>query len=151
MGQEKAGKRSVVEMMLGTFVPHGLRIRETGPTELYCFHSPDAEDAWRVFTSLRFYVDEAGNELATPEERCFGGDCTDREAANHLLHNAQMEVLNPDKTPRYFPDRKEADRKGRLRVEYRRHCPSICIRLYSRHCPDLAVLHMPSECRRGGL
>lgn len=123
VGQERAGKRSVVDMLAGTDVPHARQMNRHWQTEIYCFHTPEEE--WRLSVSLRHHQDGMGRRLPFPKEVAFGDDCTDRETADQLLQKARFALRENHTNQRNS---------------------TICIKIFSRDCNNLALVYLPSEC-----
>ncbi|KAK0196875.1 P-loop containing nucleoside triphosphate hydrolase protein [Armillaria mellea] len=92
IGNQSAGKSSVVEAISGINVPRDAGTCTRCPME--CRLSSSSKP-WQCKISIRREFDKNGEHMDDISETPFGGLITDKSAVESLLRRAQLSVLNP--------------------------------------------------------
>ncbi|KAK0463897.1 P-loop containing nucleoside triphosphate hydrolase protein [Desarmillaria tabescens] len=92
IGNQSAGKSSVVEAISGINVPRDAGTCTRCPMECRLASS---SKPWQCKVSIRREYDKNGERLDDISETPFGGIITDKSAVEPLLRRAQLSVLNP--------------------------------------------------------
>ncbi|KAJ3866155.1 P-loop containing nucleoside triphosphate hydrolase protein [Lentinula novae-zelandiae] len=93
IGNQSAGKSSVVEAISGITVPRDAGTCTRCPMECRLFSS---SNAWACHISIRIEFDDDGNRLREVTENIFIGNITDKSQVEFALRRAQFSVLNPE-------------------------------------------------------
>ncbi|KZT07896.1 uncharacterized protein LAESUDRAFT_811749 [Laetiporus sulphureus 93-53] len=96
IGNQSAGKSSLVEAISGITVPRDAGTCTRCPMECRMTHSPNA---WRCRIYIRWEFDETGQRLDEVSERPFGDAITDKTQVEPMLRRAQAAVLYPHVDP----------------------------------------------------
>ncbi|KAJ6614595.1 P-loop containing nucleoside triphosphate hydrolase protein [Mycena sp. CBHHK59/15] len=92
IGNQSAGKSSVVEAISGIKVPRDAGTCTRCPMECRLSSSTNP---WSCRISIRFEFDEFGRQLQTVAEQRFSETITDKNQVEMALRRAQLAVLNP--------------------------------------------------------
>ncbi|KAG7448030.1 P-loop containing nucleoside triphosphate hydrolase protein [Guyanagaster necrorhizus] len=92
IGNQSAGKSSVVEAISGINVPRDVGTCTRCPME--CRLSSSSK-LWQCKISIRREFDKNGERMDDISETPFGGVITDKSAVESILRRAQLSVLNP--------------------------------------------------------
>ncbi|KAJ3920874.1 P-loop containing nucleoside triphosphate hydrolase protein [Lentinula edodes] len=93
IGNQSAGKSSVVEAISGITVPRDAGTCTRCPMECRLFSS---SNAWTCRISIRIEFDDDGNRLREVAENIFIGNISDKSQVESALRKAQFAVLNPE-------------------------------------------------------
>ncbi|TDL25543.1 hypothetical protein BD410DRAFT_717419 [Rickenella mellea] len=99
IGNQSAGKSSVVEAISGITVPRSSGTCTRCPMECRLTCSPQP---WRAQVLLRFERDEAGNRLPEVKEEKFGPPIVAKSELELQLKRAQLAILNPSVASELF-------------------------------------------------
>ncbi|KAI0673304.1 P-loop containing nucleoside triphosphate hydrolase protein [Trametes maxima] len=91
IGNQSAGKSSLVEAISGISVPRDAGTCTRCPMECRLAHS---RDAWSCQISIRWEYDDAGEHLDEVQEIPFGPRLTDKSQVEPMLRRAQGAILN---------------------------------------------------------
>ncbi|KAL5530980.1 hypothetical protein ACEPAG_3856 [Sanghuangporus baumii] len=92
IGNQSAGKSSLVEAMTKITVPRSQGTCTRCPMECRLSYSPES---FRCQISLRIEIDEFGNPVQNVRETKFGPILTDKSTLEEMLRKAQLAILNP--------------------------------------------------------
>ncbi|KAL5536401.1 hypothetical protein ACEPAF_223 [Sanghuangporus sanghuang] len=101
IGNQSAGKSSLVEAMTKITVPRSQDTCTRCPMECRMTYSPES---FRCQISLRIEVDELGNPVQNVREVKFGPVLTDKSTLEKMLQRAQLAILNPTVPKEFFVD-----------------------------------------------
>ncbi|KAG8903486.1 hypothetical protein FRB99_003229 [Tulasnella sp. 403] len=94
IGNQSAGKSSLVEALSGITVPRSSGTCTRCPMECRLTHTPD--ESWKCQVSLRIeYSDDNQRRLPDVREKKFGTVITDPSLLEDVLRRAQLAILNP--------------------------------------------------------
>ncbi|KAL5513678.1 hypothetical protein ACEPAH_4077 [Sanghuangporus vaninii] len=99
IGNQSAGKSSLVEAMSKITVPRSQGTCTRCPMECRMSYSPES---FRCQISLRLEVDELGNPVKNVREVKFGPLLTDKSTLEEMLRRAQLAILNPSVPKEFF-------------------------------------------------
>ncbi|KAJ7152852.1 P-loop containing nucleoside triphosphate hydrolase protein [Mycena filopes] len=106
IGQQSAGKSSLIESISGITLPRAAGTCTRCPTECRLAHS---DDPWKCIVELRFITDQNGQPLGQPRAVSFGDQILDKAEVEDRIRRAQRAILNPSKPPRTFLDDDDED------------------------------------------
>ncbi|KZO95020.1 hypothetical protein CALVIDRAFT_483385 [Calocera viscosa TUFC12733] len=101
IGNQSAGKSSLIEAIARITVPRGAGTCTRCPTEVRLRSSTEP---WKCAISLRYEYDDAGNETGGSILVSFGEDIHDPSQVEIMLRRAQIAVLNDEYNPRIYLD-----------------------------------------------
>ncbi|KAG6843814.1 hypothetical protein H0H87_012992 [Tephrocybe sp. NHM501043] len=143
IGNQSAGKSSVVEAISGITVPRDAGTCTRCPME--CRLSKTAR-RWTCQISIRREYDESGNVLDKVSETPFGDVITDKKDVELALRRAQVAVLNPHVPPSEILRASAKDLTGPHFASSRSHKFSrdtVCIDLEGPELTDLSFVDLP--------
>lgn len=92
VGQQSAGKSSLIESISGITLPRASGTCTRCPTECKLTRSPKP---WQCTVSLRFITDPNGQPLGQPRIDRFGDTITEPSLVEERVRRAQRAILNP--------------------------------------------------------
>ncbi|KZT61042.1 hypothetical protein CALCODRAFT_428450 [Calocera cornea HHB12733] len=101
IGNQSAGKSSLIEAIARINVPRGGGTCTRCPTEIRLRSS---SDPWKCSVSLRYEYDSEGNLTGDSLIIPFGEDVLDPSHVEVMLRRAQIAVLNNERNPRMYLD-----------------------------------------------
>ncbi|GAA6061393.1 hypothetical protein JCM10212_000653 [Sporobolomyces blumeae] len=148
IGNQSAGKSSLVEAISGIKVPRDAGTCTRCPFEVRLRHS---SDAWYCRILLRFETDSDGGPLDTIREIPFGDVIRDPVHVEGRLRRAQLAILNPSVAPKDFADATEAvvreAKEGKTVLGSTEQLSFstnlVCIDIVGPDVTDLAFLDLP--------
>ncbi|RPD63557.1 hypothetical protein L227DRAFT_608779 [Lentinus tigrinus ALCF2SS1-6] len=145
IGNQSAGKSSLVEAISGISVPRDAGTCTRCPMECRLSNSPDS---WSCQISIRWEFDDNGERVDEVCEVAFGTRITEKEDVEPMLRRAQAAILNPDVLRSHFLDIDiEALRAGDTKIPgakplaFSRHV--ICVDLIGPDLVDLSFVDLP--------
>ncbi|KAH9965473.1 P-loop containing nucleoside triphosphate hydrolase protein [Russula dissimulans] len=139
LGNQSAGKSSLIEAISGITLPRASGTCTRCPTECLLTHS---SEPWRCVVSLRLVTDEDGAVRAQPRRVAFGDPIFDKALVTERIRRAQFAILNPGIPPEQFlnasPEESE-DRPFRLSFSSN----SVCLEVRGRDVEDLSFVDLP--------
>ncbi|BGP62743.1 hypothetical protein NBRC10512v2_004075 [Rhodotorula toruloides] len=99
IGNQSAGKSSLVEAISGIKVPRDAGTCTRCPMEIRLRSSPGA---WTCRVFLRFETDISGRPVESVREIPFGDAVTNPDAVEAILRRAQLAILNPQNSDKKF-------------------------------------------------
>ncbi|GAA6008899.1 hypothetical protein JCM11491_003826 [Sporobolomyces phaffii] len=148
IGNQSAGKSSLVEAISGIRVPRDAGTCTRCPFEVRLQHSPDA---WYCKISIRFETGEDGRPLEKIAETPFGVLIRDPENVEAALRRAQLAVLNPSVSPADWAKATDEDVKkakegltvlgSKKQLSFSTNL--VCIDIAGPEVTDLAFLDLP--------
>ncbi|PFH47395.1 hypothetical protein AMATHDRAFT_6772 [Amanita thiersii Skay4041] len=138
IGQQSAGKSSLIESISGITLPRAAGACTRCPTECRLSQS---DKPWQCVVSLRFTTDANGQPLGQARNEVFGSIIKDKSEVEERIKRAQRAILNPSSPPAKFLDGEDEDTGSEL--SFSRNCVSLQI-----SGPDVADL---SFCDLPGL
>ncbi|KAI0650980.1 P-loop containing nucleoside triphosphate hydrolase protein [Trametes meyenii] len=141
IGNQSAGKSSLVEAISGISVPRDAGTCTRCPMECRLAHS---RDAWSCQISIRWEYDDAGEHLDEVQEVPFGPGLTDKSEVEPMLRRAQGAILNAASATaltQYVDNPIEYGGKGRKALAFSRN--TICVDLAGPELVDLSFVDLP--------
>ncbi|PFH47397.1 hypothetical protein AMATHDRAFT_42963 [Amanita thiersii Skay4041] len=138
VGQQSAGKSSLIESISGITLPRAAGTCTRCPTECRLSQS---NKPWQCIVSLRFTVDANGQPLGQARNEVFGPVITKKSKVEERIRRAQRAILNPSLPPTQFLNGDDEDIESEL--SFSSNCVSLQI-----SGPDVADL---SFCDLPGL
>ncbi|KAI0650981.1 P-loop containing nucleoside triphosphate hydrolase protein [Trametes meyenii] len=139
IGNQSAGKSSLVEAISGISVPRDAGTCTRCPMECRLSHSPSN---WSCQIKIRYEYDQDGKPLADVEERDFGTRITDKSRVEGMLRRAQAAVLRPDIDPSEFVHRDRPEGiKGKKPLRFSKNV--VCVELTGPDLADLSFVDLP--------
>ncbi|KAH7920090.1 hypothetical protein BV22DRAFT_826286 [Leucogyrophana mollusca] len=140
IGNQSAGKSSVVEAISGITVPRDAGTCTRCPME--CRMSSSG-GPWSCHISIRWEYDESGNQLKDVSEVPFGDMITDKGAVEIALRRAQAAVLHPSTPATQFQGLRaeELERFKGKPLQFSRNV--VCIDLEGPDLTDLSFIDLP--------
>ena len=99
VGNQSAGKSSLIESISGITLPRASGTCTRCPTECRLSYSPRP---WKCTVSLRITTDTKGQPLGQPKNEDFGKPIHDRKQVEDRIRRAQLAILNPEKPAKKF-------------------------------------------------
>ncbi|KAJ7775530.1 P-loop containing nucleoside triphosphate hydrolase protein [Mycena metata] len=106
IGQQSAGKSSLIESISGITLPRAAGTCTRCPTECRLSRS---ETPWKCIVELRFITDKNGQTLGQPRTEPFGDPILDKAEVEDRIRRAQRAILNPSKPYRSFLEDHDED------------------------------------------
>ncbi|KAI0673303.1 P-loop containing nucleoside triphosphate hydrolase protein [Trametes maxima] len=139
IGNQSAGKSSLVEAISGISVPRDAGTCTRCPMECRLSHSPST---WSCQIKIRYEYDQDGKPLADVEERDFGTRITDKSRVEGMLRRAQAAVLRPDIDPSEFVHRDRPEKiQGKKPLRFSKNV--VCVELTGPELADLSFVDLP--------
>ncbi|KAI8996213.1 P-loop containing nucleoside triphosphate hydrolase protein [Trametes punicea] len=142
IGNQSAGKSSLVEAISGISVPRDAGTCTRCPMECRLAHSADE---WSCQISVRWEFDDNGDRLEEVREVQFGPRLTDKTQVEPLLRRAQAAVLSGSVSDADSPDMWHQDtKKGKAATKvlaFSRN--TICVDLAGPDLVDLSFVDLP--------
>ncbi|KLO09761.1 hypothetical protein SCHPADRAFT_857550 [Schizopora paradoxa] len=143
IGNQSAGKSSLVEAISGITVPRAAGTCTRCPMECRLQHS---KGPWRCQVLLRYERDEFGNRLPEVKEEKFGPVLHDKSLLEDTLRRAQLAILNPSVQAKRFVDYDLNDEaypplKSEKQLQF--SCNVVCLDLQSPDVTDLSFIDLP--------
>ncbi|KAI9058586.1 hypothetical protein FKP32DRAFT_1581292 [Trametes sanguinea] len=139
IGNQSAGKSSLVEAISGISVPRDAGTCTRCPMECRLSHSPDA---WSCQIKIRHEYDEAGKPLDEVDEADFGPRITDKARVEGMLRRAQAAVLRPDLPLARFVQEEDPQRLlGKGARKFSKNV--VCVELTGPDLADLSFVDLP--------
>ncbi|KAF8997228.1 P-loop containing nucleoside triphosphate hydrolase protein [Hymenopellis radicata] len=139
IGNQSAGKSSLVEAIADIKVPRAAGTCTRCPMEFRLSHS---ESAWRSQIYLRFEKSKTGNRLPNVLEQKFGPTIYSKNELEDMLRRAQMAVLNPSTSATQFEATGFKD-KSMLENEVSFSPNVVCVDVSGPDVPDLSFIDLP--------
>ncbi|KAG6848187.1 hypothetical protein H0H93_002553 [Arthromyces matolae] len=143
IGNQSAGKSSVVEAISGINVPRDAGTCTRCPIECRLANSPGK---WTCIISIRREYDTEGKLLEKVSEKRFGEVITEKKDVEPALRRAQMAILNPHISTNDFVHASDAELAGhRFNSEdtLKFSDDTICIDLEGPELTDLSFVDLP--------
>ncbi|KAI0758724.1 P-loop containing nucleoside triphosphate hydrolase protein [Fomes fomentarius] len=145
IGNQSAGKSSLVEAISGISVPRDAGTCTRAPMECRLSHSVDS---WSCQISIRWEYDEDGGRVDEVSEVTFGARLTDKADVEPMLRRAQAAILNPKIPLSHFLDADiETVRSGAFTMLGTQPLPFsrnvICVDLTGPDLVDLSFVDLP--------
>ncbi|KAI0363545.1 hypothetical protein BV20DRAFT_1031177 [Pilatotrama ljubarskyi] len=138
IGNQSAGKSSLVEAISGISVPRDAGTCTRCPMECRLSHSP----RWSCQVKIRYEYDENGDRCEEVKEVDFGIRLVDKTHVEPLLRRAQSAALNPDVPMEEFLDGRYAKRaKTKNRLQFSKNV--VCVELTGPDLVDLSFVDLP--------
>lgn len=99
VGNQSAGKSSLIESISGITLPRASGTCTRCPTECRLSYSPDP---WKCTVSLRITTDAKGQPLGQSKNETFGDPISDKKEVEDRIRRAQLAILNPGKPANSF-------------------------------------------------
>ncbi|KAI0333222.1 hypothetical protein GY45DRAFT_1319829 [Cubamyces sp. BRFM 1775] len=99
LGQQSAGKSSLIEAISGITLPRAGGTCTRSPTECRLSYS---EDPWKCIVSLRILTDIDGKVLGQPDHIVFGEPIYNKAEVEERVRRAQKAILSPSVPPENF-------------------------------------------------
>ncbi|KAJ7128249.1 P-loop containing nucleoside triphosphate hydrolase protein [Mycena filopes] len=99
IGQQSAGKSSLIESISGITLPRAAGTCTRCPTECRLARS---DGPWKCIVELRFITDKTGQIMGQPRTEAFGDPIFDKSDVEDRIRRAQRAILNPSKKPHTF-------------------------------------------------
>ncbi|KAI0696227.1 P-loop containing nucleoside triphosphate hydrolase protein [Cerioporus squamosus] len=145
IGNQSAGKSSLVEAISGISVPRDAGTCTRCPMECRLANTPDS---WSCQISIRWEFDTNGERVDEVSEVLFGARFTDKEDVEPMLRRAQAAILNPTVPLSHFLEvdiqaLKAGDTKvpGAKPLAFSRNV--ICVDLAGPDLVDLSFVDLP--------
>ncbi|EMD32895.1 hypothetical protein CERSUDRAFT_76970 [Gelatoporia subvermispora B] len=106
IGQQSAGKSSLIESISGIRLPRASGTCTRCPTECRLSFSPDR---WQCTVRLRFETDADGGTLGEARNIIFGDIIYTKDEVEERIRRAQRAILNPDTPWRHFLEDDDTD------------------------------------------
>ncbi|KAJ7036791.1 P-loop containing nucleoside triphosphate hydrolase protein [Mycena alexandri] len=146
IGQQSAGKSSLIESISGITLPRAAGTCTRCPTECRLAHSVAP---WKCLVELRFITDKNGQTLGQPRTESFGDPIVDKSEVEDRIRRAQLAILNPSKPRRTFlEDGEDESTEVSFSTNY------ISLQISGPEIADLSFVDLPgliaSVSSRGG-
>ncbi|OSD00780.1 hypothetical protein PYCCODRAFT_1437127 [Trametes coccinea BRFM310] len=139
IGNQSAGKSSLVEAISGISVPRDAGTCTRCPMECRLSHSAGE---WSCQIKIRYEYDEQGKHLDEVEEVDFGPRVTDKALVEGMLRRAQAAVLRPDLPLSRFVKEEEPQKLlGKGARKFSKNV--VCIELTGPDLADLSFVDLP--------
>ncbi|KAH9854523.1 P-loop containing nucleoside triphosphate hydrolase protein [Lenzites betulinus] len=139
IGNQSAGKSSLVEAISGISVPRDAGTCTRCPMECRLTHSTGA---WSCQVKIRFEYDQEGERLDEVDEVEFGSRITDKAEVEHMLRRAQEAVLHPGVDYKVFLEDGWREKiKGKQPLRFSQNV--VCIELTGPELTDLSFVDLP--------
>ncbi|EPQ51165.1 hypothetical protein GLOTRDRAFT_141261 [Gloeophyllum trabeum ATCC 11539] len=142
IGNQSAGKSSVVEAISGIKVPRDAGTCTRCPMECRLSSS---DMPWKCQISIRWEFDDKGKRRDDVQEVPFGGAITNKGDVELALRRAQAAVLNPSVSPSKFllmsADHLKAPAGTRKTLDFSRNV--VCVDLVGPDLTDLSFIDLP--------
>ncbi|KAI0925224.1 hypothetical protein AcW1_007088 [Taiwanofungus camphoratus] len=99
IGQQSAGKSSLIESMSGITLPRASGTCTRCPTECRLSYSTQP---WKCLVYLQHITDERGQTLGQARKEPFGEAIFDKAEVEERIRRAQRAILNPSRDARHF-------------------------------------------------
>ncbi|KAJ7027364.1 P-loop containing nucleoside triphosphate hydrolase protein [Mycena alexandri] len=146
IGQQSAGKSSLIESISGITLPRAAGTCTRCPTECRLSRS---DTPWKCVVELRFVTDKNGQTLGQPRTESFGDPILDKSKVEDRIRRAQRAILNPSKSARTFL---EDDDEDATEVSFSTNY--ISLQISGPEIADLSFVDLPgliaSVSSRGG-
>ncbi|KAI1783496.1 P-loop containing nucleoside triphosphate hydrolase protein [Ganoderma leucocontextum] len=110
IGQQSAGKSSLIEAISGIRLPRATGTCTRCPTECRLSRS---EESWQCTVSLHIRKDSQGRALGQPKVERFGDVIYDKDEVEDRIRRAQRAILNPNMDYRAFLEGDHTDSASR--------------------------------------
>ncbi|EMD32900.1 hypothetical protein CERSUDRAFT_76972 [Gelatoporia subvermispora B] len=137
IGQQSAGKSSLIESISGITLPRASGTCTRCPTECRLSYS---EEPWRCIVSLRFTTDANGMTLGTAKNEIFGEPLFDKSQVEERIRRAQRAILNPTTKFRDFLDGPD-ENVSHSELSFSTNC--VCLQISGNDVADLSFCDLP--------
>ncbi|KAJ7769899.1 P-loop containing nucleoside triphosphate hydrolase protein [Mycena metata] len=135
IGQQSAGKSSLIESISGITLPRAAGTCTRCPTECRLAHS---DAPWKCVVELRFITDKNGQPLGQPRTESFGDPIVDKSKVEDRIRRGQLAILNPSKPSRTFlEDDEEESTEVSFSTNY------ISLQISGPEIADLSFVDLP--------
>ncbi|KAI0759256.1 P-loop containing nucleoside triphosphate hydrolase protein [Trametes elegans] len=139
IGNQSAGKSSLVEAISGISVPRDAGTCTRCPMECRLSHS---SGEWSCQVKIRYEYGGDGKRLEEVQEVDFGPRITDKGQVENVLRRAQAAVLRPDLPMESFLD-PDARSKSKSKKAHRFSKNVVCVELTGPELADLSFVDLP--------
>ncbi|OSC98818.1 hypothetical protein PYCCODRAFT_1417176 [Trametes coccinea BRFM310] len=136
IGQQSAGKSSLIESISGITLPRASGTCTRSPTECRLFHSTDP---WKCEVSLRILTDSEGRPLGQARNERFGETIYDKSEVEERIKRAQRAILNPSTDLNKFLE-EGSEHLGR---ELSFSTNAVCLQISGPDVEDLSFCDLP--------
>ncbi|KAG8993005.1 hypothetical protein FRB94_011150 [Tulasnella sp. JGI-2019a] len=148
IGNQSAGKSSLVEAISGITVPRSSGTCTRCPMECRLTQASPGED-WKCQVSLRYeFSDETGKRRSEVQEKLFGPLVTDPSLLEDVLRRAQLAILNPSVDQNKFVnfelsllDGKNPPLNSSKQLQFSKNV--VCLDLSGPDVTDLSFIDLP--------
>ncbi|KAI0698693.1 P-loop containing nucleoside triphosphate hydrolase protein [Earliella scabrosa] len=141
IGNQSAGKSSLVEAISGISVPRDAGTCTRCPMECRLAHS---SGEWSCQIKIRWEYDEGKDQrLEEVEEIEFGPLLTDKQEVEPMLRRAQAAVLRPGVDSSKFVNMTDADLQSKDKKSLRFSRNVVCVELTGPDLADLSFVDLP--------
>ncbi|EJT97923.1 hypothetical protein DACRYDRAFT_119114 [Dacryopinax primogenitus] len=139
IGNQSAGKSSLIEAIAGIKVPRGSGTCTRCPMEVRLHRK---NEPWRCSIRLRYEYDEYGEKRDDPLNINFGNDIVDPAKVDIMLRRAQLAILNDEDNPGKFVD---IDPNNMAVSDSQRQFSRnvVCIEVFGPDLTDLTFVDLP--------
>ncbi|KAI0657630.1 P-loop containing nucleoside triphosphate hydrolase protein [Cubamyces menziesii] len=137
IGQQSAGKSSLIEAISGITLPRAGGTCTRSPTECRLSYS---KDAWKCIVSLRILTDLDGKALGQPDNIVFGDPIYNKSEVEERVRRAQRAILSPSVPHDAFL----ANSEGKLPPrELSFSTNAVCLQISGPDVQDLSFCDLP--------
>ncbi|KAI9063947.1 hypothetical protein FKP32DRAFT_1603293 [Trametes sanguinea] len=136
IGQQSAGKSSLIESISGITLPRASGTCTRSPTECRLFHSTEP---WKCEVSLRILTDDEGRPLGQARNERFGETIYDKSAVEDRIRRAQRAILNPSTDFNKFLE----DDSASFGRELSFSTNAVCLQISGPDVEDLSFCDLP--------
>ncbi|PFH50434.1 hypothetical protein AMATHDRAFT_60959 [Amanita thiersii Skay4041] len=147
VGQQSAGKSSLIESISGITLPRAAGTCTRCPTECRLSQS---KSPWQCTVSLRFTTDPNGQPLGQARNEIFGPVIMRKSEVEEQIRRAQRAILNPSLPAKQFLDCDDEDIKE-SQLSFSSNC--VCLQISGADVADLSFCDLPgiiASVRTGG-